>query len=128
MIVVVKVVVFLLELFNFFIFLVLVIMDIILIVGEDEGDEKVIVKFEELDEDVLLLVIVGFLDMSGLCEMFEEVLCVLFKECELIVECMVKVDVYEVEVILVCEKLDIEKVVLVELKGLIEILLVKIEV
>lgn len=103
------------------------ITDIILTAGEDEGDEKVIAKSEELDEDAPPPVIAGLSDTPGLCETPEEVLRALSKERELIAERMAKVDAHEAEVTLAREKLDIEKAALVELKGSIETLLAKIE-
>lgn len=103
------------------------ITDIILTAGEDEGDEKVIAKSEELDEDAPPPVIAGLSDTPGLCETPEEVLRALSKERELIAERMAKVDAHEAEVTLAREKLDIEKAALMELKGSIETLLAKIE-
>ncbi|WP_370395609.1 MotE family protein [Cognatishimia sp.] len=103
------------------------ITDIVLTAGEDEGDEKVIAKSEELDEDAPPPVIAGLSDTPGLCETPEEVLRALSKERELIAERMAKVDAHEAEVTLAREKLDIEKAALVELKGSIETLLAKIE-
>ena len=103
------------------------ITDIVLTAGEDEKDEQVIAKSEELDEDAPPPVIAGLSDTPGLCETPEEVLRALSKERELIAERMAKVDAHEAEVTLAREKLDIEKAALVELKGSIETLLAKIE-